>query len=174
MGTCITNGLRLRVRTGSPERVSAQLILEQAVQQMATDCALGVANHELFPPATKVLQSMTAHWGGLTVFVACSWVDMDNNQAERSMRSPVVGRKNFNGSGSEVSAELAATMYSVFATLKLWSLNLRTWLTFYLQACADNGNAPPADIDAFLPWKMDAKRLAKMRACHPQEILSSS
>jgi transposase len=168
------NGLRLKVLTGSPERVSAQLVLEQAVQQMATDCAVGVAHHETFPPAAKVLQSMTAHWGGLILFVACPWVDMDNNAAERSMRSPVVGRKNFNGSGSEASAELAATMYSLCATMKLWGLNLRTWLTTYLQACADNGNAPPVDIDAFLPWQMDAKRLVQMRACHLQEMPDSS
>jgi transposase len=168
------NRLRLNASPDTPERISAQLVLEQAVQQMALDCSLGVANHKLFPPAAKVLQSMTAHWCGLTVFVACPWVDIDNNQAERSMRAPVVGRKNFNGSGCEASAELAATMYSVFATMKLWGLNLRTWLTTYLQACADNGNAPPADIDIFLPWKMDAKRLAQMRACHAQEILSSS
>ena len=168
------NAVRLKLLTGSPERVSAQLDLEQAVQQMASDCAAGVANHETFPPAAKVLKSMTAHWAGLIVFVACPWVDIDNNAAERSMRSPVVGRKNFNGSGSEASAELAATMYSLFATLKLLGLNLRTWLTAYLQACADNGNAPPVNINAFLPWQMDAKRLAQMRACHPQEILDSS
>lgn len=168
------NGLRLNASPDTPGRISAQLVLEQAVQQMATDCSRGVASHELFPPAAKVLQSMTAHWGGLTVFVTCPWVAMDNNQAERSMRAPVVGRKNFNGSGCEASAELAATMYSVFATMKLWGLNLRTWLTTYLQACADNGNEPPAGIDAFLPWQMDAKRLAKMRACHLQEIPDSS
>jgi transposase len=168
------NAVRLSLLIGSPQRASAQLDLEQAVQQMASDCAIGVADHETFPPAAKVLQSMTAHWGGLTVFVDCPWVDIDNNQAERSMRSPVVGRKNFNGSGSEGSAELAATMYSLFATMKLWGLNLRTWLTAYLQACADNGNAPPAAIDVFLPWKMDAKRLAQMRACRPQEILDTS
>jgi len=168
------NAVRLKLLIGSPERVSAQLDLEQAVQQMATDCAAGVANHETFAPAGKVLHSMTVHWAGLIVFVACPWVDIDNNAAERSMRSPVVGRKNFNGSGSEGSAELAATMYSLFATMKLWGLNLRTWLTAYLQACADNANKPPVDTDAFLPWKMDAKRLAQMRACRPQEILDTS
>ena len=168
------NAVRLKLLIGSPERVSAQLDLEQAVRQMASDCAASVVSHETFPPAAKVLESMTAHWAGLTVFVACPWVDIDNNAAERSMRSPVVGRKNFNGSGSEVCAELAATMYSLFATMKLWGLNLRTWLTAYLQACADNGNAPPVDINAFLPWQMDAKRLAQMRACHPQEIHDSS
>ena len=168
------NAVRLKAPAGSPERVNSQWVLEQAVQQMGAHCAVGVANHETFPPAAKVLQSMTAHWAGLTVFVALPWVDMDNNAAERSMRSPVVGRKNFNGSGSQGSAELAATMYSLFATMKLWGLNLRTWLTAYLQACADNGNAPPAALDAFLPWKMDAKRLAQMRACCPQETLDTS
>lgn len=168
------NDLRLNARPDTPQRTSAQRVLDQAVQQMACDCAVGVANHETFPPAAKVLQSMTAHWGGLTVFVVCPWVDMDNNSAERSMRSPVVGRKNFYGSGSEGSAELASTMYSLFATMKRWGLNLRTWLTAYLQACADNGNVPPADIGGFLPWQMDAKRLAQMRACHLQEVPDSS
>ena len=167
------NAVRLKALTDSPERASAQFALEQAVQQMATDCAVGVVHHETFPPAAKVLKSMATHWSGLTVFVACPWVDMDNNAAERSMRGPVIGRNNFNGSGSEVSAQLAATMYGLFATMKLWGLNLRTWLTAYLQACADNGNEPPTHINAFLPWQMDAKRLAQMRACHSQEIPGS-
>ena len=90
------------------------------------------------------------------------------------MRTPVVGRKNFNGSGSKNAAQLAATMYSLFATMKLWGLNLRTWLTTYLQACAENGNESPTDIGSFLPWQMDAKRLAQMRACHPQEVPNRS
>ena len=92
------NAVRLKLLLGSPQRVSAQLALEQAVQQMASDCAAGVANHETFPPAAKVLESMTVHWAGLIVFVTCPWIDIDNNAAERSMRIPVVGRKSFNGS----------------------------------------------------------------------------
>jgi len=159
------NGLRLKTNIDSPERVTTQQTLVQALQQMATRCAFEVANHELFPPAAKVLQSMTLHWSGLTVFVNSAWVDMDNNMAERDIRGPVVGRKNFYGSGSVGSAELAATMYGTLATMKLWGLNARTWLAQYLQACADNGNRPPADINAFLPWQMSAKRLADMRAC---------
>lgn len=162
------NELRLNTSMDSPERVLTQRHLVQALQQMTTRCACEVANHELFPPAAKVLESMTLHWSGLTVFVNSPWVDMDNNMAERDIRGPVVGRKNFYGSGSEGSAELAATMYGTLATMKLWGLNARTWLAQYLQACADNGNQPPEDINAFLPWQMDAKRLADMRACRPQ------
>lgn len=168
------NALRLQSSKDSPEHASSQLALEQAVQQMADDCAAELRNHETCAPAAKVLQSMTKHWQGLTLFVRSSWVDMDNNQAERSMRCPVVGRKNFYGSGSEVSAQLAATMYGLFATMKLWGLNLRTWLTAYLQACADHGNQPPVDINAFLPWQMDTKRLAQMRSGYRQESLNSS
>ena len=58
-------------------------------------------------------------------------------------------------------------MYSLLMTVKLWRLNARTWLSAYLQACADNGNRAPPDIEAFLPWAMDAARLAAMRACAP-------
>ena len=168
------NGLRLRLPIGSTQRTTAQSDLEQALRQMGTACAAGVANAELFPPAAKVLESMTMHWNGLTVFVSSPWVPMDNNTAERDMRGPVVGRKNFYGSGSECTAELAAMMYSALATVKLWGLNARTWLAAYLQACADNGNQPPSGINSFLPWQMDAKRLAHMRACHFSEGLNSS
>jgi len=37
-------------------------------------------------------------------------------------------------------------------------------LVTYLQACADNGNAAPVSLNAFLPWMMDDNRLAFMRA----------
>ena len=168
------NGIRMKTGMGSPARATTQHDLEQALQQMAAQCAAGVANHELFPPAAKLLESMASHWSGLTVFVTSPWVAMDNNTAERDIRGPVVGRMNFYGSGSEVSAELAATIYSSLATMKLWGLNARTWLAAYLQACADNGNQPPENINAFLPWQMDAKRLAEMRACRLQEGFNSS
>ena len=66
------------------------------------------------------------------------------------MRGPVVGRKGFYGSGALWAGTLAATMYSLFATLKLYGINPRTWLNAYLQACANNGAKPPADLSDFL------------------------
>jgi transposase len=145
----------------------AQVALEQAVQAMAARRATELADPTLAEPATKVLRSMDAHWSGLTVFVTRPWVPMDNNAGERVIRPPVVGRKGFYGSGAEWSGQLAATMYSVLMTMKLWQLNVRIWLHAYLQACADNGGKTPADLDAFLPWHMDAVRLADMRVAKP-------
>ena len=161
------NEVRLRADEDSAERSVAQAALEQAVQRMAQEREAQLASPELAEPALKVLQSMQAHWCGLTVFVQHAWVPMDNSSAERDMRTPVVGRKNFYGSGSLWSAQLAATMYSLLMTARLWKLNVRTWFSGFLQACADNGNRAPDDISAFLPWTMDETRLAAMRAGVP-------
>jgi len=161
------NGLRLQAQDGSAERAGRQAELKQTVQRMADECDAALATAALAKPALKVLQSMKNHWAGLTVFVDHPWVPMDNNVAERDARLPVVGRKNFYGSGSEWSGQLAAAMYSVLLTVKLWRLNPRTWLSAYLQACADNGNQAPQDINEFLPWAMTDARLSAMRAATP-------
>jgi transposase len=84
-------------------------------------------------------------------------------------RTLVVGRKNFYGSGSEWSGQLAAMMFSVLMTMKCWQINPRTWLSEYLHACAAAGNRTPAALSDYLPWAMDAARLARMRA--PYDIL---
>ena len=83
---------------------------------------------------------------------------MDNNTAERTLRTPVVGRKNYYGSGSVWSAHLAARMLSVLQTVLLWGLNPHHWLSAFLQACADHGSACPPDLRAFLPWQMTPER----------------
>jgi transposase len=55
-------------------------------------------------------------------------------------------------------------MFSVLMTMKRWQINPRTWLSEYLHACAAAGNRAPADLRDYLPWTMDAVRLARMRA----------
>src|SRR5262249_36126236 len=94
------------------------------------------------------------HWTGLTVFVEHPEVPMDNNTAERSERGPVVGRKNYYGSGAVWSGRLAAMLFSLFQTLCLWDLNPRRWLMAYLGACAGVGGRVPADREGFLPWNL--------------------
>lgn len=161
------NGQRLQAPDGSAARATHHAELQQAVQRIADARDGALADPLLAAPAAKVLRSMTVHWTGLTVFVEHPWVPMDNNVAERDARLAVVGRKNFYGSGAVWSGQLAATMYSVLQTVKLWQLNARSWLSAYLQACADNGNRAPPDLNAFLPWAMAAAQLAAMRACPP-------
>jgi len=110
----------------------------------------------------KVLTSLHNHWDGLTVFVDRPEVAMDNNTAERILRNPVVGRKNYYGSGSVWSAHLAAAIFSVVQTILLWGLNPHHWLSAFLQACAEHGGQSPTDLSAFLPWQMTAERRAEL------------
>jgi Transposase IS66 family len=101
---------------------------------------------------------MGNHWTGLTVFVEHPEVPMDNNTAERAERGPVVGRKNYYGSGSLWSGQLAAMLFSLFQTLALWHINPRVWLTEYLQGCAQAGGQAPRDVAAFLPWNLSPQK----------------
>ena len=134
------------------------LQLRQQVEEMARQRDKELSDERLPEARRAVLSSLVEHWEGLTVFVAHPDVPMDNNQAERDLRGPVVGRKNYYGSGAIWAGELAARMFSVLETLKLWDINPRAWLTAYLQECARAGGKPPTDVKAFLPWQMSEQR----------------
>ena len=79
------------------------------LSQMQACCEAHLQEPALHLAQHKVLSSLHNHWAGLTVFVGRPEVAMDNNTAERTLRNPVVGRKNYYGSGSVWSAHLAAT-----------------------------------------------------------------
>jgi transposase len=113
-----------------------------------------LSSGELNIAQRKVLHSLQNHWHGLIVFLNHPEVAMDNNAAERAIRNPVIGRKNYYGSGSVWSSALAAMMFSLLQTIELWKLNPRSWLQEYLTACAVNGGKAPPDITTFLPWCM--------------------
>lgn len=115
----------------------------------------------------KVCKSLLEHWPGLMIFVENPAVPMDNNLGENAIRAPVVGRKNYYGSGSIWSAMLAATLFSILQTLPLWNINPRHWLRAFLTACAENGGQVPENIDAFIPWLMTEERKAELS--HPYQ-----
>jgi len=132
--------------------------LKEALFKMNNDIDEQMKDSAIAPSAKKLLISLKKHWGGLTVFVDSPNIPMDNNIAERGLRSSVTGRKNYYGSGAVWSAKLAAALFSIFKTLKLWNINPHTWLLAYLQECATNNGKYPEKIDSFLPWKMSDKQ----------------
>jgi transposase len=137
--------------------------LRAAVDQMAQQAATELAGADRHPACRRVLASLGEHWTGLTVFVEHPEVPMDNNQAERTERGPVVGRKNFYGSGAVWAGQLAAWLFSLVATLRQWEINPRAWLTAYLTACAELGGKAPADVSSWLPWNLTVEQRAAWR-----------
>jgi len=146
----------------TPAFIERHRELQTHLSQMYAHCEAHLQEPDLHCAKQKVLGSLHNHWDGLTVFVARPEVAMDNNTAERMLRTPVVGRKNYYGSGSVWSAQLAAMMFSVLQTVLLWDLNPHHWLSAFLQACADNGGKSPTDLSTFLPWKMTPERRAEL------------
>ena len=68
---------------------------ETTLSQRPARCEAHLQEPALHPAQYKVLSSLHNHWDGLTVFVERPEVAMDHNTAERSLRNPVVGRKNY-------------------------------------------------------------------------------
>jgi transposase len=144
-----------------------QCMHEEATRMVAARAPGAALSNSARTKRNKVLASLLEHWSGLTRFVAYPEVPMDNNLGENSIRTPVNGRKNYYGSGSICSAQLAAMLFAILQTLVLWGINPRHWLTRYLTACAQNGASAPQDIAPFLPWAMDARRQAELSCPSP-------
>jgi transposase len=139
--------------------VAHQRALTAYLERLQGRCEACLQAEDLQSAKRKVLTSWRNPWAGLTVFVTRPAVAMDKNSAERALRPPVIGRKNYYGSGSVWGAHLAAAMFSVRQTVLLWGLNPHQWLSAFLPACADHGGQPPVDLAAFLPGAMtDARK----------------
>jgi len=115
------NKKRLAVKDTPEDFEPAQAKLVKAVEEMATKRDEQLADDSLHPAARKVLESLERHWSGLILFVTFLFVPMDNNEAEQALRNPVVGRKNYYGSGALWSAALSAILFTLFQTLLKWN-----------------------------------------------------
>jgi len=149
---------RLTATVASASFQAADAAVRQTVAAMHAQAATELANPHLRQPCRKVLESLQEHWSGLTRFVEDLRIPLDNNVAERHNRGPAVARKNYYGSGAFWSGRLAAMLFTLFATVTLGRLNVRRWLTWYLQSCAENGGRVPADTTSFLPWNLSVEQ----------------
>jgi len=168
------NDERLAVREEPARFAAADACLRAAVTSLEQQGQAELLDPSLHPARQKVLESLGNHWTGLTVFVEHPEVPMDNNTAERAERGPVVGRKNYYGSGAVWAGRLAATMFSLLQTLCLWELNPRSWLTAYLTACAESGGAVPADRERFLPWNLSETDRRRWSLAPPADAADTS
>jgi transposase len=156
------NHQRLSLAPSSAAYIEADQQVRLQVEHIHQRCERELADPKLLPAQHKVLTSLQEHWPGLTVFVDHPEVPMDNNYAERCHRGPVVGRKNFYGSGALWSGRLAAMLFSLFQTIQVWRLDVGKWLTAYLTACAQAQGQPPPDPESYLPWNMSSEQRQRL------------
>jgi transposase len=78
-------------------------------------------------------------------------IEIDNNAAERAMRSIALGRKNWLFAGSDGGGETAAAIYTITGTAKLNGINPWVYLREVLKRIQDHNAKKVAEL---LPWNL--------------------
>ena len=102
------------------------------------------------PLAVAIRYALT-RWTALTRYRDDGRLEMDNNAAERALRTVALGRKNFLFLGADTGGERAEAIYSLIGTAKLNGLNPEAYLHYILERIADH---PINRIEDLLPWNV--------------------
>jgi transposase len=161
------NDRRLEVRSDPDAFREKDRTLREAVEAMAKQRDRELEDPRLGKPARKALESLRTHWEGCILFVDPPEIPMHNNESEQRLRDPVVGRKNYYGSGSVWSGAFTAICFTIFQTLLKNGIDPKKWFFAYFEACAENGGRSPENLDAFMPWNLSETQKEAWRCPEP-------
>jgi hypothetical protein len=150
---------------GSGERRWAAAKFSAALNGIDADRREEAARPRLHPAAVKVLATLDREREGLARHKEFPELPLDNNTAERALRGPVAGRKNYCGSGPAASADLASAAWTITAAAAMARISPLACLRDYLDACAQAGGRAPEGpaLARFFPWAAADADLAAWR-----------
>lgn len=93
----------------------------------------------------------TTRWAALTRFADDGRLEIDNNAAERALRTVALGRKNYHFAGADSGGKRAAILYTLIGTAKLNGLDPERYLRSVLACIAEHRIDR---IDELLPWNL--------------------
>jgi transposase len=102
-----------------------------------------------------------SRWEALTRYCQDGRVEIDNNAAERALRTVALGRKNYLFAGSDAGGERAAAFYSLIGTAKLNGLNPEAYLREVFARIAEH---PINRIEELLPWNIACDVVEKIKS----------
>ena len=111
------------------------------------DAALGRVSGK--STLAQAIRYALSRWQALERYLTDGRLEMSNNAAERAMKSPVLGRKNYLFCGSDAGRRRAACIYTITETCKMNGIDSQVYLTDVLAKIADH---PINKINALLPW----------------------
>lgn len=98
----------------------------------------------------KALAYARKRWAAITRFLDDGTAEIDNNIAERAIRSIAIGRKNWLFAGSKAGGERAAALYSVIETCKLNGIEPQAYIADVIARIASDW--PASRWDELMPW----------------------
>ncbi len=110
---------------------------------------------------TRAIQYALSRWEALTRYAGDGRLAIDNNVAERALRTIAITRKTFLFLGSEAGGERAAILYTVLETAKLNGLDPEAYLADVIDRMAKGHSINR--LGELLPWNWQ-HQAAKMAA----------
>ena len=148
--------------------------------------------HHVLPksPIGKAFTYTLNQWSALRRYTEDGALSIDNNLAERLMKLPAIGRKNFLFVGSETGGDRAAILLSVIASAKLCEVEPWAWLNAVFRELplrraawnsATSNSGKPPDLTDLLPdnwlqshpqhrWQIDDIRKKERARSRQQKI----
>jgi len=102
-------------------------------------------------PLAGAIGYALSRWEALTRYCDDGRIEIDNNAAERALRTVALGRKNYLFAGSDAGGERAAAFYSLIGTAKLNGMDPEAYLREVFARIAEH---PINRIDELLPWNI--------------------
>jgi transposase len=151
------------------ERIAALFIIESSIRRRAPEQRAAMRKEHAQPlleqlktfletslrqvrgksALAQAIRYALTRWKALTLYVLNGRLEMSNNAAERAMRPPVLGRKNYLFCGSDAGGQRAACMYTIIETCRMNGIDPHAYLADVLARIADH---PIHQIDQLLPW----------------------
>jgi transposase len=125
--------------------------LEAERKRLSTKSALG-----------KAIQYSLGRWDVLARYASDGRLAIDNNPAERALRTIAVTRKNFLFLGSDEGGRRAAAIYTILETAKLCGLNPQAYLADVIDRLAKGW--PRSRLAELMPWTWAATRAREAAA----------
>jgi len=101
--------------------------------------------------AAAAIRYTLSRWEALCRYRDDGRAELDNNSAERALRTIALGRKNHLFAGADIGGERAAGIYSLIGTAKLNGIDPEAYLRYVLERIADH---PINRIEELLPWHL--------------------
>ena len=139
-------GLDPEVRLDYRQKSSKEL-----VEKLFTDFRKYRKDLPAKSPTAKAINYALNNEEALKRFLNDGKVEIDNNAAERALRSIALGRKNWLFAGSDNGGHNAAGIYSLIETAKLNNINPQLYLAKVLNTIQDYNHKKIADL---LPWNI--------------------